>query len=188
MLGLWITLGVIGGLALIIVLWLVSSYNGLVRLRNQVKEGFSTMDVYMKKRYDLIPNYVETVKGYAKHEKETLQKVIAARNGAMNAQNVSDRAASEGELSSVLKQLAVVVEKYPELKADTNFLNLQNQLSTLETEIANARKYYNGVVKSYNNKVEVFPSNIVAKWFKFETKPSFEITNVEERVAPKVQF
>lgn len=188
MLGLWITLGVIGGLILLVVLWLVGSYNSLVRLRNQSEEGYSTMDVYMKKRYDLIPNYVETVKGYAKHEKETLEKVIAARNGAMNAQSLEDKAASEGQLSSVLKQLAVVIERYPELKANSNFLNLQNQLSTLESEIASARKYYNATVKTYNNKVEMFPSNIVARWFKFTRKPSFEITNAEEKVAPKVQF
>lgn len=188
MLGLWIALGVIGGLILLTLVWIIASYNGLVRSRNQVKESFSTMDVYMKKRYDLIPNYVEVVKGYAKHEKETLERVIAARNGAMNAQNLQDRATNEGELSSVLKQLAVVVERYPELKANTNFLSLQNQLAILESEIASSRKYYNGTVRAYNNKVEVFPSNIIAKWFKFETKPSFEITNAEERAVTKIEF
>lgn len=188
MLALWIILGVVVGLVVITIIAIISIYNSLIRLRNQVEEGFSTMDVYMKKRYDLIPNYVETVKGYAKHEKETLTQVIAARNNAMNASNVADQAAGESELSSVLRQLAVVVEQYPALKANDNFLALQAQLQQLEIDIANARKYYNATVKKFNNKVEMFPSNIIAKMYHFERKPSFEVDSPEERKNVKVKF
>lgn len=188
MLALWIALGVIAGLILLCIVAIVSIYNSLVRLRNQSEEGFSTMDVYMKKRYDLLPNYIETVKAYAKHEKETLLQVIAARNGAMNATSVADKVAGESALSSMLKQLAVVVENYPELKANENFIGLQNQLNQLEVDIANARKYYNATIKSFNNRVETFPSNIIAKMFNFSRKLSFELDSAEERKVPKVDF
>ena len=180
--------GAIGLLVLIFVIWVIATYNKFIRMRNNVDEAFSTMDVYMKKRYDLIPNLVETVKGYAKHEKETLERVIAARNACAQAGNMEDRLSSEANLSSVLKQLAVVVEQYPELKADQNFMDLQSRLNELEEEIASSRKYYNGVTKSYNIKREVFPSNIIANWFKFEKRPLFEVESEEERKAVKVQF
>lgn len=172
-----------------LVIWAVSVYNTLIRMRNNVDEAFSTMDVYMKKRYDLIPNLVETVKGYAKHESETLEKVVAARNLAANSTTAEEQIKNEKNLTSALRTLFnVVVEKYPDLKANQNFIDLQNSLKSVEGEIANSRKYYNGTVKAYNVKREVFPSNIVASMFKFEKKPLYEITNEEEREAVKVQF
>lgn len=180
--------GVVGLLLIISVIWIISTYNNFVRMRNSVEEAFSTMDVYLKKRFDLIPNFVETVKGYAKHEEETLEKVIAARNACATAASDEDKIASEANLTSVLKQLSVVIEKYPELKADKNFVELQNTLKQLENEIASSRKYYNGVVKQYNTKREVFASNIVAKWFKFEKKPLYEVDSPEERKNVKVEF
>lgn len=175
-------------LVIALVIWIMTTYNKLIRMRNNVEEGFSTMDVYLKKRYDLIPNFVETVKGYAKHEKETLTQVIAARNACVNASNADERIEKEGELQSVLKQLAVVVEKYPDLKADTQFISLQNTLQSLENEIASSRKYYNGVVKIYNVKRELFPSNIIASMFRFEKKPLYEVDSSEERKNVKVEF
>ncbi len=180
--------GVLALLLIILMIWIISTYNSFVRLKNNIEEAFSTMDVYLKKRYDLIPNLVETVKGYAKHEKETLEKVIAARNACAQAGNMEDKLASEKNLSSVLKQLAVVIEKYPELKADKNFTDLQNTLKQLENEIASSRKYFNGVTKTYNTKREVFPSNIIARWFKFDKKPLFEVDNAIERKNVKVEF
>lgn len=168
--------------------WWVSTYNTMIRLKNDAEEAFSTMDVYLKKRFDLVPNFIETVKGYAKHEKETLEKVIAARNACAVQGNLEDKLASEANLSTVLKQLAVVIEKYPELKADKNFAELQSTLKQLENEIASSRKYYNGVVKQYNTKREVFPSNIIAKKHNFEKKPLYEVANVEERNNVKVEF
>ena len=180
--------GVLALLLIILMIWIISTYNSFVRLKNNIEEAFSTMDVYLKKRYDLIPNLVETVRGYAKHEKETLEKVIAARNACAQAGNMEDKLASEKNLSSVLKQLAVVIEKYPELKADKNFTDLQNTLKQLENEIASSRKYFNGVTKTYNTKREVFPSNIIARWFKFDKKPLFEVDNARERKNVKVEF
>lgn len=170
------------------VAWIISTYNAFIKLRNNVEEGFSTMDVYMKKRYDLIPNLVETVKGYAKHEEETLTKVIQARNMAMNSASPEEKMQNDNALTGTLKTLFAVSENYPQLQANQNFMDLQNQLKSLETEIATSRKYYNGVVKVYENKREVFPSNLIAKWFKFEEKPFYEVDNEEERKAVKVQF
>lgn len=180
--------GVIGLLLIIFVIWLVSTYNNFVRLKNAIEEAFSIMDVYLKKRYDLVPNFVETVKGYAKHEKETLEKVIAARNACATAGSTEDKMENEARLTSVLKQLSVVIEKYPELKADKNFIELQNTLKNLENEIASSRKYYNGVVKQYNTKREVFPSNLIAKMFNFDKKPLYEVDSEEERKNVKVEF
>ena len=175
-------------LIIAIVAWIISTYNAFVRLRNNVEEGFSTMDVYMKKRYDLIPNLVETVKGYAKHEEETLSKVIQARNMAMNSATAEEQMKNDNILTGTLKSLFAVSEAYPQLQANQNFMDLQNQLKTLEAEIANSRKYYNCVVKVYENKREVFPSNLIAKWFKFQEKPFYEVDNEEERKNVKVQF
>ena len=183
---------VVGGIVLItiiaLVIWLIATYNTFVKMRNNVEEGFSTMDVYMKKRYDLIPNLVETVKGYAKHENDTLEKVMAARYGAMNSATVEQRLDNENVLQGALKSLFAVAENYPNLKADQNFQDLQNTLKTLEEEIANSRKYYNGTVKVYNTKREMFPSNISANMFKFEAAKYFEIINEAEKEAPKVKF
>lgn len=171
-----------------IVAWWISCYNKFIRQRNVVEEAYSTMDVYMKKRYDLIPNLVETVKGYAKHEKSTLEGVMQARYSCMSANDPEDKAKYENMLTGTLKTLFNVAENYPELKADKNFTELQNSLKVLESEIASSRKYYNGCVKNFNTSLEVFPSNIVARHYKFEKKTLFEIENKEERVAPKVQF
>ena len=179
---------VIIAIVVILIIAVAAIYNGLVKLKVRVDEAWSDITVQLKRRSDLIPNLVETVKGYAKHEKETLERVIAARNACAQAGNMEDRLSSEANLSSVLKQLAVVVEQYPELKADQNFMDLQSRLNELEEEIASSRKYYNGVTKSYNIKREVFPSNIIANWFKFEKRPLFEVESEEERKAVKVQF
>lgn len=183
-----VVVGIIVLLAIILVIWIWASYNAFVKLKNNVDESYSTMDVYMKKRYDLIPNLVETVKGYAKHEEKTLEGVMQARYSCMSANNIEEKAKYENMLSGTLKSLFAVSENYPNLKADQNFIDLQNSLKTLEEEIATSRKYYNGCVKTYNIKRESFPSNIIAKWFKFGKRDLFEITEVEERNAPKVDF
>lgn len=183
-----IIVGVVVFLALVVAIWFVATYNKFVRLRNDVDEAFSTMDVYLKKRYDLIPNLVETVKGYAKHEKEVLENVMKARYNAMNSSNANDKVRSENMLSSTLKSLFKVTENYPDLKADKNFTQLMNELSHVEDEIVNARKYYNGTVKIYNTKIDVFPSSIIARTFKFEKRNLFEVEAPEERKNVKVQF
>lgn len=183
-----LVVGIVLVLVIAVVAYVIGVYNALVRLRNNAEEGYSTMDVYMKKRYDVIPNLVETVKGYAKHEAKTLEGVMQARYSCMSANTPEERAKSENMLSGTLKSLFAVTENYPQLQANENFLSLQSTLRSLEDEIANSRKYYNGCVKLLNNKIEVFPSNLVAKKFKFEKKVLFEVTNQEERVAPKVQF
>lgn len=172
----------------LLVLYGVSQYNGFVGLKNRVDEAYSTMDVYLKKRYDLIPNLVETVKGYTKHEQETLTGVINARNAAVSATTPDARIAAEGELGQVMGRLFALTESYPDLKANTNFIDLQTQLKTIETEIAQSRKYYNGVVRTYNTKRESFPSNIIAGMFNFTAKPLFEIEDVTQRENVKVQF
>ena len=171
-----------------VIVWVISAYNNFVRLRNNIDEAFSTMDIYMKKRYDLIPNLVETVKGYAKHESQTLENVIKARNIAVDASSVEDKIKGENLLTGALKSVFALSESYPNLKADSNFIDLQNTLKSLEHEIASSRKYYNGTVKVYNTKREMFPSNIIAKSFKFEKKPLYEVDSVEERKNVKVEF
>ena len=177
-------------IAIIVILALVvmGSYNGLVKTKNQAEEAFSTMDVYMKKRYDLIPNLVETVKGYASHESQTLEKVTADRNAAMTASSIDEKLKNENALTGTLKSLFAVAESYPDLKANTNFMDLQRQLQTIEEDIANSRKYYNASVKNLNNKIEMFPSSIIAGMFHFEKKPYFEVSSQEERENVKVQF
>lgn len=175
-------------LILILVFWWIGCYNGLIRLKNQAEEGYSTMDVYMKKRYDLIPNLVETVKGYAKHEKSALEGVMQARYACMSANDPEEKLKQENMLAGTLKTLFSVAENYPDLKANQNFIDLQDSLRGIESEIASARKYYNGCVRMFNTKIEVFPSNIVARHYRFEKKVLFEIENAAERVAPKVQF
>ncbi|MCL1808880.1 MAG: LemA family protein [Clostridiales bacterium] len=175
-------------LAAIIAVWLAAGYNSFVKLKNMIEEAFSTMDVYLKKRYDLIPNLVETVKGYAKHESGTLEKVVQARNMAQGAATIEDKIAGENMLSGTLKTLFAVAEAYPDLKANENFMDLQKQLMRIEDEIANSRKYFNGVVKDFNTKVESFPSNIIAGIFHFTRKPMFEVESREERQNVKVQF
>ncbi len=172
----------------LIVLWVIGTYNSLIRLRTQVEEGYSTMDVYLKKRFDLIPNLVSTVKGYAKHEAETLEKVIAARNSAYSTGDKEGIAKAEGQLSSTLKSIFALAESYPDLKANTNFIDLQNSLKSIEDDIANARKYYNGTVKIFNTKIQLFPTSIIAGMGHFEKFPFFEVTDTAERENVKVEF
>ena len=182
----WPTI-IIVGIIVILVLWFISSYNRFISFKNKIEEAFSTMDVYLKKRYDLIPNLVETVKGYAKHESSTFEAVIKARNIAVNATTVEGKAEGENMLAGTLKSLFAVTENYPELKANQNFLDLQNQLQVIENDILNSRKYYNALVRDYNTLRESFPSVIVAGIMKLEKKPLFEIES-EERQNVKVQF
>ena len=163
------------------------SYNNFVRENNKVKEAFATMDVYLKKRWDLIPNIVETVKGYAKHEKETLEEVVNLRNSSYDKMNDSTKVDVNNKLSQGLGRLMAIAESYPELKANENFKDLSNQLSKVEDDIANARKYYNGAVRVYNNKVEMFPSNIFAGLFGYKSKAMFE-ANADERENVKVEL
>ena len=180
----WIIIAII----IVLAIAFVGMYNSFIKLKNSCEEAFSTMDVYMKKRFDLIPNLVETVKGYAAHEKETLEKVMAARNGIQSAATVEEKMAQENVLTGTLKSLFAVAEAYPDLKANTNFLDLQNQLNLVEEDIANSRKYYNAVVKQFNTKCEMFPSNIIASMFHFERKPMFEVDSAEERKNVEVKF
>lgn len=178
-------------LAIVIVSWYIKTRNAFVRLKNKVEEAWATIDVYLKKRYDLIPNLVETVKGFATHENETLKSVISARNIAMNASTPEAKMDAEKGLTNSLRTFfSVVQESYPTLQANTNFLDLQNQLKSLESELESARRYYNGVVKTFNTKLEIFPDNIVGKRMGegYEKKPYFELDSEEERKNVKVQF
>lgn len=172
-------------LIVLLVLFVMSSYNKLVRLSNRVDEGFSTMDVYLKKRFDLIPNLVETVKGYAKHEADTLSSVIAQRNMAKTSKDVMD---SENKITNAIQGIFAVAEQYPDLKANTNFMDLQNQLEKVEEDIANSRKYYNALVREYNDVIMSVPTNIVASLFHFEKKTMFEVANASERENVQVKF
>lgn len=175
-------------LFVLIASWLILSYNGFVKLKNKIEEAFSTMDVYLKKRYDLIPNLVETVKGYAKHESETLEKVIQARNSAINAATVDSKIEKENSLQSTLSHLFALSESYPDLKANSNFITMQNDLRSIEGEIANSRKYYNAIVREFNTKCESFPSNVIASVFNFKKHPLFEIGDDTHRDNVKVSF
>lgn len=170
-----------------LIAWFVGMYNKLQQLKNIVEEGWATIDVQLKKRYDLIPNLVETVKGYAKHESGTLEAVIAARNAAMTASG-DGKLAAENALSGTLKSLFALQEAYPELKANTNFMDLQQQLKSIESELASARRYYNGTVKELNTKIDVFPTNLVANMMKLKKRAYFELDSAEERKAPQVKF
>lgn len=184
----YIIIGIVVVVLLAVILGFISAYNALVKLRNSVEEAFATMDVYLKKRWDLIPNIVASVKGYAKHEAETLQSVISARNVRYQDLSVEEKLEANKELSRGLASINVVAEQYPQLKANENFINLNNQLQRTEEDIANARKYYNAVVKNYNNKIQMFPSNIVASMFNFKRQTMYAIENGEERENVKVEF
>ncbi len=188
LLWLWILLGVVGAIILIIIIWYIVAYNNFIRMKNNIEEAFATIDVYLKKRFDLIPNLVETVKGYASHEKETLEKVTAARTSVANSSTTEERLQNENILTGTLRSLFAVSEAYPDLKANTNFLDLQAQLNQVETDIANARKFYNANVKLFNTKLQTFPTNLIARKFKFEKQPMFEVGNEQERENVKVQF
>ena len=171
----------------LILLFVLVTYNSLVRLKNKVEEAFATMDVYLKKRWDLIPNLVETVKGYAKHEKETLTEVIEMRNKSYNQMSDEEKIAANQQLSRGIAKIFALSESYPELKANSNFMDLSNQLSKVEEDIANSRKYYNGVVRSYNDKIAMFPSNLIAGMFGYKRKSMFEADEAE-RENVKVEF
>ena len=159
---------------MLLVIMIITMYNGFVKAGNDCEEAFSTMDVYLKKRFDLIPNLVETVKGYAAHEKETLSAVVAARSAVSSSSTTEEKLANENVLSGTLRSLFAVAEAYPDLKANTNFQELMAQLKKVEEDIANSRKYYNAVVKKYNIKVQAFPTSMIAAMFHYEKKPMFE--------------
>ena len=171
----------------LIVIYALAIYNSFVQLNNKVKEAFSTMDVYLKKRWDLIPNIVETVKGYAKHEKDTLKEVVELRNSAYDKMSDDEKIKTNEQLSSGISKIMALAEAYPDLKANENFKDLSKELSKVEDDIANSRKYYNGVVRIYNNKVEMFPSNIFAGLFGYKSKAMFE-ASANERENVKVEL
>lgn len=185
-----IILYVVIGIIAILLITFIATYNALVRLRNQVKNAWAQIDVQLKRRHDLVPNLVETVKGYTRHERETLEAVTNARNLAqqVSSSGVGERAKAEGELSSALARLLVVVENYPDLKASQNFLALQEELTSTENKIGFSRQYYNDSVLRYNNQTQVFPSNVIANMTGFKAGEFFEVTVTAEREAPKVKF
>lgn len=175
-------------LVVIVVCWAIGVRNNFVRMKNTNEEAFATIDVYLKKRYDLIPNLVETVKGYAKHESETLENVIKARNNAASATTTAEKIEADANLSNAIKSINIVAERYPELKANANFMDLSNQLKVIESQLAEQRKYYNAVVKKFNTEKDIFPKSIVAGMMKLEKAPYFELDSAEERQNVKVQF
>ncbi len=183
-----IPLLVILGLLALLVVFLVGIYNSLVGLRNQVSDAWSQIDVQLKRRFDLIPNLLETVKGYMKHERETLDSVTQARAAAAGARTVGERADAESGLTAALGRLFAVAEAYPDLKANQNFLALQEELTSTENKISFARQFYNDSVLNFNNKTQMFPSNILAGMFNFRPKDFFELKETEQREAPKVDF
>lgn len=172
----------------ILVVLVAGAYNGLVSSRNKVKDQWSQIDVQLKKRADLIPNIVETVKGYAKHEKETLEDVIKARNALNTASTVEDEMKANNQITGALNKLFALSEAYPELKANENFMSLQKDLKDIEDKISYARQFYNDSVMTYNNKVQMFPTNIIANIFNFKESKFFEIENAKDKETPKVSF
>ena len=182
---------IVVGVLVLIALWIVSLYNGLVRLRNRRQNAFADIDVQLRQRHDLVPQLVETVKGYATHEKELLIKVTEARTAAMSATTIDGKIAAEQQLSAALQGLKVSVEAYPDLKANQNFLQLQEELSDIENKLAASRRFFNGATTEYNNAVESFPSNLIARNFGFKREIMFDLgedrrKDMEE--PPKVQF
>lgn len=177
--------------AIVVVLFLISMYNNLVKLRNNRENAFANIDVQLKQRYDLIPQLVSTVKGYATHERELLERVTAARTAAMSATGINDKIQAENALSSALAGLKVSVEAYPDLKANQNFLQLQGELSDIENKLAATRRFFNSATKELNNAVQTFPANLIAGMFGFHKEPMFEIPREERAIydkAPEVKF
>jgi LemA protein len=172
----------------LLVFYVIGLYNGLIRFRNQVQNAWSQIDVQLKRRHDLIPNLIETVRGYMKHERETLESVTKARADAMSAQTVGDKAKAEGILGGALGQLRIAVEAYPDLKANQNFLSLQEELSSTENKISFSRQNYNDQVLFYNNKIQMFPSNIVAGMFNFQKSEFFQLEDKADKEVPKVNL
>lgn len=173
---------------IVIAVAVVAMYNALVRLRVRADNAWADIDVQLKRRWDLIPNLVETVKGYASHERGTLEAVVEARNQAMSATGPAERAAAEGALSGALRQLFALSEAYPDLKAVESFTDLQGRLSEIETAVQNARRYYNAVVRDYNTKTQVFPTNLLAGMFGFTGREFFSLDDESQREGPKVSF
>lgn len=182
------TVYIILGILAVLLLFVLVAYNSLVMLRNKVKEAFATMDVSLKKRYDLIPALVEVVKGYAGHEAQTLEKVTQMRGVAAGNNDLNSQIASEVRIGDTLKTLFAVVEAYPDLKANNSFLTLQQQLSQMEDEIALSRRYYNGSVREYNNRCQVFPYNLIASLFNFKDMPMFSVGSASERQVVEVKL
>lgn len=181
---LWILLAVV----VVVAAWLVFTYNGLITLKNRVDEAWSDIDVQLKRRYDLIPNLVSTVQGYASHEAGTFEKVTAARTAAMAATSPQDKAVAENALSSTLKSIFALSEAYPDLKANTNFLKLQDELSDTENKVQASRRFYNGNVRDFNTKLQVFPTNLIAGMIGFVKREFFEVGSEAERATPVVSF
>ena len=180
----WLILGIL----IILGMWIAMIYNGLIRLKVRTNEAWSDIDVQLKRRYDLIPNLINTVKGYATHERELFENVTKARANAMNAQNPEEKAGAENMLSGALKSLFAVSENYPQLKANENFLELQRELSDTENKIQASRRFYNGNVRDLNTKIQIFPDSIVADMLKIGKREFFEIEEPKEKEAPKVEF
>ena len=179
------------GILLLIVIWVVSLYNGLVRLRNRRQNAFADIDVQLRQRHDLVPQLVDTVKGYASHERELLTKITEARSAAMNATSINDKIQAEQQLSTALAGLKIQVEAYPDLKANQNFMQLQEELSDIENKLAAARRFFNGATTEYNNAVESFPGNLVARNFGFNREIMFDLgtdTRKQMEEPPKIQF
>jgi LemA protein len=182
---------IIVGILVLLVLWLISLYNGLVRLRNRRQNAFADIDVQLRQRHDLVPQLVETVKGYASHEKELLLRVTEARTAAMSARTIDDKIAAEQQLTSALQGLKVQVEAYPDLKANQNFLQLQEELSDIENKLAASRRFFNGATTEYNNAVESFPGNLVARNFGFQREVFFDLGTESRKQMdepPKINF
>ncbi len=178
---------IIIAIVLIIVMYVLVTYNNFIKLKNMVQEAFSTMDVYLKKRWDLIPNLIETVKGYVKHEENTLKEIVDLRGSSYDSMSDDEKVKANQTISKDINKIMLVAENYPDLKASSNFQDLSRELTKVEEDIANARKYYNGAVEMFNNKVEMFPSNILAKLFGYKPKAMFE-TDSNERENVKVSF
>jgi LemA protein len=187
--GMLIAFVVLVVIILVLVMWVVSMYNGLVGARNEVKNAWSQIDVQLKRRHDLIPNLVETVKGYAAHERGTLDAVVKARNLAISAGGaVEDRAKAENVLTQSLRSLFAVAEAYPDLKANQNFLSLQEEVSSTENKIGFSRQYYNDSAMKYKNRIEMFPSNLIAAMFNFHPEPFFQVEDAADKAVPQVKF
>jgi LemA protein len=183
-----ITLLIIGALVLLPLIWLIANYNRFARLRQHIRESWSDIDVELKRRYELIPNLVNTVKGYAAHEKDVLERVVALRNkAAENHGPASAQAMDESALMIGMKQLFAVVERYPQLKADANFLALQKELANTEDRIAASRRFFNGNVREMNQLCQMFPTSLIAGWFGFHNETFFELSSEAERIAPRVE-
>jgi len=187
MIALWILLGIVA----IVVLWFVSKYNSFVKLRNNRENAFADIDVQLKQRHDLIPQLVAAVKGYAAHEKETLDRIVNARNGAINAKNIDEKIVAENALSSALAGLKVTVEAYPDLKANQNFLQLQEEMADIENKLAAVRRFFNSATKELNTAIEMFPGNIIAGMFGFHKEMMFDLGDTERKnleQAPEISF